>query len=102
MRPALLPEYPVYAAASVEGGEEVTAGIADAVSFGPDGKPKVVIDWKTDVQPTAETMAHYRDQVCKYLDVTGAEQGLIVLVTTKEVVAVAPPSKEPARRALGA
>ena len=89
LRPTLSPEYPVYAAAEIDGGEQATAGITDATSFGPDGTPRVVIDWKSDVQPTPETIDHYRAQVRNYLDMTGTERGLIVLVTSGQVLPVA-------------
>lgn len=88
LRPTLAPEYPVYAAAEIDGGEQATAGITDATSFSPDGTPRVVIDWKSDVQPTPETIDHYRAQVRNYLDMTGTERGLIVLVTTGQVLPV--------------
>ena len=88
LRPTLSPEYPVYAAAEADGVEEATAGISDAMSFGPDGSPHVVIDWKSDVQPTAETIEHYRAQVSNYLHMTGTKRGLIVLVTTGEIITV--------------
>ena len=52
--------------------------------------PQVVIDWKSDVLPTPETVDHYRAQVRAYLDMTGAARGLIVLVTTGEIIAVTP------------
>jgi len=93
LRPTLSPEYPVYAATEIERGEQATAGITDATSFGPNGKPQVVIDWKSDVQPTLETIAHYRAQVRNYLDMTDTERGLIVLVTTGEILTVAPSPK---------
>lgn len=60
------------------------------MSFGPDGKPRVVIDWKSDVQPTPEIIEHYRAQVRNYLDMTGTERGLIVLVTSGESSTVTP------------
>ncbi len=63
-------------------------GIADATSFDNAGKPDVVIDWKSDVQPTAETLNHYRAQVRAYLDMTGTDRGLIVLVTTGQLITV--------------
>lgn len=85
LRPSLVPEYPVYAASDIEGGEQATVGITDAISFGPDGTPQVVIDWKSDIQPAPEILDHYCAQVQNYLDMTGAERGLIVLVTTGEV-----------------
>ena len=89
-RPALTPELPVYAAVLLDEVEQATAGVADAIALGPDGTPQVVIDWKSDVQPTPETVDHYRAQVRAYLDVTGAERGLIVLVTSGEIIAVTP------------
>ena len=90
LRPTLAPEFPVYASTVVDDVEQATAGITDATSFGPDGKPQVVIDWKSDVQPTAETINHYRAQVANYLDVTGTKRGLIVLVTSGEILTVMP------------
>lgn len=98
LRPVLTPELPVYASTLVEEVEQATAGIADAISRGADGQPEVVIDWKSDVQPTPETFDHYRAQVRAYLDMTGAARGLIVMVTTGEIVAV-PASAVDARAA---
>ncbi|AUT75726.1 ATP-dependent endonuclease [Paraburkholderia hospita] len=90
LRAALVAEYPVYRAQEVDNKETATAGIADAVTLRTDGRPAVVIDWKSDVRPDAKTVEHYRAQVRAYLDVTGAERGLIVFVTTGAVVAVEP------------
>ncbi|WP_312064015.1 UvrD-helicase domain-containing protein [Brevundimonas sp.] len=90
LRPVLTPELPVYAAVLLEQVEQATAGIADAIALGPNGAPQVVIDWKSDVHPTPETVDHYRAQVRAYLDMTGAAHGLIVLVTTGEIIAVTP------------
>ena len=70
--------------------EQATAGISDAISFGPSGKPQIVIDWKSDVQPTLATIDHYRGQVRNYLDMTGAECGLIVMVTAGKILRVTP------------
>ena len=90
LRPTLTPEFPVYASMVVDDVEEATAGITDATSFDPVGNPKVVIDWKSDVQPTPETIDHYRAQVRNYLDMTGTARGLIVLVTSGTVLHVTP------------
>jgi exodeoxyribonuclease-5 len=90
LRPTLAPEVPVYSSTEVENVEQATAGITDATSFGSDGTPQVVIDWKSDVQPTPETIDHYRAQVRNYLDMTGTQRGLIVLVTTGQIIAVMP------------
>jgi hypothetical protein len=40
------------------------------------------------VNPDAGTLDHYRSQVRAYLDMTGAERGLIVLMTTGRVIGV--------------
>ena len=90
LRPTLAPEFPVYASMVVDDVEQATAGITDATSFDPDGNPQVVIDWKSDVQPTPETIDHYRAQVQNYLDMTGIARGLIVLVTSGAVLHVTP------------
>ena len=82
LRPGLVPEFPVYASTETDTHEEATAGIVDAIAFDADGAPQVVIDWKSDVDPSPETLEHYRAQVRAYLDMTGAERGLIVAVTT--------------------
>ena len=88
LRPTLMPEIPVYASTTLQDHEEATAGIADAVALSPDGKPLVVIDWKSDVAPTPEMLEHYRSQVRAYLDITDAERGLIVLATSGRVIPV--------------
>ena len=82
LRPGLVPEFSVYAATETDSQEVATLGIVDAVAFGPDGKPNVVIDWKSDVNPSPETLEHYRAQVRAYLDMTGAERGMVVFMTT--------------------
>lgn len=88
LRPGLLAEFPVYGARTTDGLETVTAGIADALTPGDDGRPDVVVDWKSDVAPTVETLEHYRAQVRAYLDITGARRGLIVLMTTGKTIPV--------------
>ncbi len=90
LRPGLVPEFTVYGSGEGDTHEEATAGIVDAVVFGPDGTPETVIDWKSDVDPSPETLEHYRAQVGVYLEVTGAERGLVVLVTNGKVVSVKP------------
>ena len=88
MRPGLLAEFPVYAAQAVDGVETATAGIADALTLTSEGRPAVVVDWKSDVAPDPQTLDHYRAQVRAYIDMTGAERGLIVLMTTGIVIPV--------------
>jgi exodeoxyribonuclease-5 len=93
LRSELLAEFPVYAARSDDGIETATAGIADALTLTAEGRPAVVIDWKSDVKPDARTLDHYRSQVRAYLDMTGAERGLIVLMTTGTVIGVSPSAR---------
>ena len=90
LRPTLVPEFPVYASQLTNNLEEATSGIVDATSFSEDGAPRVVIDWKSDVEPRPETIEHYRAQIRSYLDMTDAESGLIVLVTSGLVLPVSP------------
>jgi ATP-dependent exoDNAse (exonuclease V) beta subunit len=88
LRPVLVPEYAVYASELLDGVERATAGVTDAMSFAPSGQPQIIIDWKSDVDPTPEAVEHYRAQVGSYLRMTGAEIGLIVFVTSGTIVTV--------------
>jgi exodeoxyribonuclease-5 len=88
LRPTLTPELPVYAFEAAEDADVATAGVADAVSYGASGTPRVVVDWKSDVDPAPDVLSHYRDQVRAYLTATGAEKGLIVLATKGVVIGV--------------
>lgn len=90
IRPSLLAEYPVYTVHVADGVETATAGIADAMVLTPEGCPTVVVDWKSDVRPASGTLDHYHAQVRAYLDMTGAERGLIVLMTLGAVIPVLP------------
>ena len=93
LRPGLTPEFPVYASTETDSHEEAMAGIVDAIAFDADGRPDVVIDWKSDVDPAPEKLEHYRAQVRTYLAMTGAERGLVVAVTSGTVHPVTRPGK---------
>jgi exodeoxyribonuclease-5 len=93
LRRGLLAEFPVYAANSDDGMETATLGIVDALTLTAEGRPAVVVDWKSDVNPAPGTLDHYRSQVRAYLDITSAERGLIVLMTTGTVIGVSPSSR---------
>ena len=95
LRPRLKPEFPVYASVLTETHEEATTGVADAIAFNADGTPQVVIDWKSDVDLTQGTLDHYCDQVRAYLEMTGAEHGLVVAVTSGAVIPVMPRNMVP-------
>jgi len=94
LRSGLLAEFPVYAVHAVDGTETATAGVADALTLTTEGHPAVVVDWKSDVAPDPQTLDHYRAQVRAYLDMTGAERGLIVLMTSGAVISVQPTSSD--------
>ncbi len=94
LRPTLLAEFPVFALQKEDAKLVATAGVADALTIDSEGRPVIVIDWKSDVNPTPQTLEHYRSQVRAYLDITGAEQGLIILMTSGTVITV-PPSPQP-------
>lgn len=90
LRPELVAEFPVYSVQMSDGVEIATVGIADALTLTAEGRPAVIVDWKSDVTPTAEKLDHYRAQVRAYLDMTGAERGLIVLMTPGGLIPVLP------------
>ncbi len=90
LRPGLVAECPVYAARASGGEETATAGTADALALTAEGRPAVVVDWKSDVAPSPGTLDHYRAQVRAYLDMTGAKRGLVVLMTSGAVIPVPP------------
>ena len=88
LRPAIVPEFTVYASEDGDGVEQITTGIADAASFGDDGAPKTIIDWKSDVDPQPAAVEHYRAQIQSYLRTTGSTKGLLVFVTNGTVVVI--------------
>jgi exodeoxyribonuclease-5 len=90
LRPQLVPEFNVYSSSNIEGKEHVRAGIVDAIAYGEDGKPVAVLDWKSDVAPTADVLGHYKAQVRSYLDMTGTPRGYVVFATTGAVHEVTP------------
>ena len=88
LRPDLRPEFPVHAATAEAAEERAASGIADAVAFDADGVPYAAVDWKSDVSPAPSSLEQYREQVRAYLAITGAAQGLIVLMTEGTVLRV--------------
>ena len=88
LRPRLIPELAVHASVDTGGLEQIVSGVTDAVALALDGSIEVVVDWKSDVQPTAETVEGYRNQVGTYLQATGVSRGLIVLMTPGVVLHV--------------
>ncbi|AMP39901.1 hypothetical protein LBM2029_20185 (plasmid) [Ralstonia solanacearum] len=60
LRPGLLAEFPIYAAQSADGVETATVWIADALTLTAEGRPAVVVDWKSDVAPAPGTLEFER------------------------------------------
>ena len=85
VRHHLVAECTVVASDTRDGNEDVTLGVADALTLNPGGTPDLVVDWKSDVDPAPATVAHYRAQLRTYLTATGAEKGMVVFLTAGRV-----------------
>ena len=90
LRHRLLPEMTVFSAEPVREGTIYVGGIADALALDGGKNVDVVVDWKSDVEPTSEVIDLYRQQVRDYLSATGAKSGLLVFVTSGRVERVVP------------
>ena len=77
---SLVPECPVYNFVSENGASSVVVGIADAISFFPDGTPQLIIDWKS-----GQVEAHHEEQIAAYMRATGVNHGLLVYVDSAQV-----------------
>ena len=82
VRDRLVPECTVCASVSTAEAEVITLGVADAVVQEADGTVSLVVDWKSDVDPTRETVARYRGQVDAYVSATRAAGGYIIFLTS--------------------
>jgi len=87
LRPCLVAEVPVW---SNSASDTYLAGRADAVAVA-DGAVSVVIDWKSDVAPSAKERASYVGQLTDYLVATGALKGALVYMSIGEIVWVEHP-----------
>ena len=77
---SLVPECPVYNFVSENGVSSVVVGIADAISFSPDGTPQLIIDWKS-----GQVEAHHEEQIAAYMRATSINRGLLVYVDSAQV-----------------
>jgi ATP-dependent exoDNAse (exonuclease V) beta subunit len=87
LRERLVPEHTVFGHKTTPVAEVLISGIADAVAADGEGGIDVVIDWKSDVDPSPATIAHYRKQIEEYRAQTGAKRALLVLMTPSKVIA---------------
>lgn len=93
LRGRLVAEVPVYGVQADGGAPELevaTAGIADAVVLDESGRITQVIDWKSDLAPTRERRANYRQQVSDYLAMTGAKKAMLIYLSLREIDCVEP------------
>jgi hypothetical protein len=80
-RSRLIPEMTVFSAAGTDAARIYVGGVADAVAYDANGAVELVIDWKSDVNPSARQIELYQQQIRDYLAATGAPNGLLVFVT---------------------
>ena len=75
-------EAPIYAA---DPDGTLITGRADAIAM-RDGRVDVVVDWKSDLEPSARTRADHMGQLYDYMRVLGAARGAVVYLSRDEVV----------------
>jgi CRISPR-associated exonuclease Cas4 len=80
MRPRFVPEYPIYADMT----NALVTGRADAVAF-DDNRAAVVVDWKSDVDPSAAERQAHIAQMRDYINALAVERGAIVYMSRGEI-----------------
>ena len=75
----------VFSAEPAGQGTIYVGGVADALALDGGNNVDVVVDWKSDVEPTTAVVDLYREQVRDYLAATGGKKGLLVFVTSGRV-----------------
>lgn len=90
LRSGLLAEVTVFSAVASQGSAVYIGGIADALTVNSEGAVDTIIDWKSDVDPSAATIELYRAQVRDYLAATGGREGIVVFLTSGRVEQVTP------------
>lgn len=88
-----MPELTVFSTQAHDDRTTYVGGVADALAYLPLGMIELVIDWKTDVSPSAQQIELYREQMRDYLAAAGAPEGLLVFVTTGQLLRVRPAHK---------
>ncbi len=85
VRGRLRAEWPISSTEMHDGEEVATLGVADAAAVEQDGSASLIVDWKSDVGPTEGALANYRGQLGQYLRASGAQEGLLVFLTSGAV-----------------
>jgi ATP-dependent exoDNAse (exonuclease V) beta subunit len=84
LRRELVPEFPVYGLLGNAADVTALAGRADAIAV-RDGLVSVVVDWKSDVAPTAEDIRAHAGQIRQYMAALNAARGALVYMTSGTV-----------------
>ena len=84
LRPRLIVELPVYAWLKPTCNGPAIAGRIDAAAV-DNGRPQVILDWKSDVAPQPKDIAAHAVQLQDYLRATGTPRGALVYMTTGSV-----------------
>ena len=91
VRDRLRAEFPVFGYHLDDGEPEkqnALFGVSDAVAIGSKGEVDVVIDWKSDVDPSNATRDKYRGQLRDYMGVLQAPRGLVVYMSLGQVAEI--------------
>ena len=80
LRERLTAEWPVYALLEDRSNRSALAGRIDAVAYAGD-RAEVVVDWKSDVDPSDADIRLHAGQLEDYLRATGAPRGALVYMT---------------------
>jgi ATP-dependent exoDNAse (exonuclease V) beta subunit len=84
LRSELVSELPVYGMLGDAADRTALAGRADAIAV-RDGHVSVVVDWKSDVAPTAEDVRVHAGQIRHYMAALDAARGALVYMTSGTV-----------------
>jgi CRISPR-associated exonuclease Cas4 len=87
-RSGLVAEVPIYGILDGDA-DRLVSGRADAVAYGS-GKPSVVFDWKSDMNPDAAARSAYASQIAQYVKVLGASRGAVVYMSLGHIQWVSP------------
>ncbi|ABE37277.1 UvrD/REP helicase [Rhodopseudomonas palustris BisB5] len=88
LRPRMVAELPVFGSVAGADEEVLISGQVDVVALDDAGEIDVVVDWKSDVDPSAAAVDHYRQQIGDYRRLTGAKKALLVFMTAGQVVEI--------------
>jgi ATP-dependent exoDNAse (exonuclease V) beta subunit len=80
LRERLTAEWPIYALIEGRSNRSALAGRIDAVAYAGD-RGEVVVDWKSDIDPSDADIRLHAGQLEEYLTATGAPRGALVYMT---------------------